>query len=252
MLGQNEVQEASVVSDGYSGQFGGLAGSNVNLVTKGGTDQIHGEATYYWNGPVMNANSFFRNANGIGKSFSNANQYAGDVGGPAIKDKLFWYFNTEGIRFILPSSGGAQLVPDPAFETATIKNLMENHPASVPFYQNIFKLYNAAAAANHATQGLAGGGSGCGFIVTDGSQSGDPIPFAPPGVTNCVDNFLSSATLFTKEVLYSFRIDYNISGKDHIFGRVSIRPWIPRVIYRSHQPTFQSGEQSAGKSGATG
>src|SRR5262249_41222366 len=56
MMGQNEVQEASVVSTGYSGQFGGAAGGNINYVTKSGTGGFHGNAQYYWNGTVLNAN----------------------------------------------------------------------------------------------------------------------------------------------------------------------------------------------------
>jgi hypothetical protein len=104
MLGQNEVQEATIEANSYGGQYGTLAGSNVNFVTKSGTNQFHGEAKYYWTGRAFAANSFFNNANGAPKSFSNANQYGGDVGGPILKDKLFFFFDTEGIRLITPSS----------------------------------------------------------------------------------------------------------------------------------------------------
>ncbi len=218
MLGQNEVQEATIVSNGYGGQYGGLAGSNVNFVTKGGSNEFHGRATYYWNGRAFNANSFFNNANGAPKSFANANQYGGEAGGPIIKDKLFWYFDTEGVRLVIPSSAPTVLVPDPAFETATLNNLSINHPASVPFYQNMFKLYNAAAVAGHATPGASDGSSGCGSITID--AAGDTIPFAPPGVTNCVDHFRTSSTLNVNEALYAGRMDYIIGSKDRIFGRV--------------------------------
>jgi hypothetical protein len=49
LLGQNQIQEATVVSIGYSGQFGGAAGANVNYVTKSGGNAFHGNAQYYWN-----------------------------------------------------------------------------------------------------------------------------------------------------------------------------------------------------------
>jgi hypothetical protein len=53
MLGQNEVQEATIVSDGYSGQFGEAAGSSINYLTKSGSNAFHGNALYYWNGSVL-------------------------------------------------------------------------------------------------------------------------------------------------------------------------------------------------------
>lgn len=222
MLGLNEVQEATIVSNGYTGQYGGLAGSNVNITTKSGTNQFHGRATYYWNGRAFNANSFFNNQFGAPRSFANANQYGGDAGGPILKDKLFWYFDTEGIRLIIPSSAPTVLVPDAAFETATINNLTANHLASVPFYQNIFKLYDIARTAGHATPGAADGSSGCGTVTTGLDSTGTPItqPFTPAGVTNCVDHFRTSSTLAVNEALYAGRMDYTISSKDRIFGRV--------------------------------
>ncbi len=53
LLGQNQIQEATVVSTGYSGQFGGAAGGNVNYITKSGSNEFHGNAQYYWNGRVI-------------------------------------------------------------------------------------------------------------------------------------------------------------------------------------------------------
>jgi len=218
-LGQNEVEEATIQSNSYGGQYGSLAGSNVNFVTKSGGNQFHGEAKYYWNGRALNTNSFFNNANGAPKSFANANQYSGDVSGPIIKDKLFFLFDTEGIRLITPSSAPTVLVPDPAFEAATIANLTTNHAASVPFYQNIFKLYNAAAAGR-AVAGAADGTPGCGTITINTNATGNTIPFAPAGVTNCVDHFRTSSVLKTTEALYAGRLDYIIGARDRIFGRV--------------------------------
>jgi len=59
LLGQNQIQEATVVSIGYSGQFGGAAGANINYITKSGGNQYHGNTQYYWNGRVFNANDWF-------------------------------------------------------------------------------------------------------------------------------------------------------------------------------------------------
>jgi hypothetical protein len=74
LLGQNDVHEATVVNNGYSAQYGGLAGANVNYVTKSGSNAWHGNALYWWDGRAMNANDYFNNKNGVKRPFVNANQ----------------------------------------------------------------------------------------------------------------------------------------------------------------------------------
>ena len=73
-LGANQVQEATVVTSGYSGQFGNAAGGNVNYVTKSGGNAFHGNAQYYWNGTVLNANDWFNKAFDNSRPLSIANQ----------------------------------------------------------------------------------------------------------------------------------------------------------------------------------
>jgi hypothetical protein len=88
------------VSNGYSGQFGGAAGSNVNYITKSGGNAFHGNAQYFWNGRAFDANDWINNAYGVARPFSIANQWAGSLRGPIRKDKLFFFFNTEGLRVL--------------------------------------------------------------------------------------------------------------------------------------------------------
>ena len=92
LLGQNQVQEATVVSTGYSGQFGNAAGGNINYITKSGSNQFHGNAQYYWNGRVLNANDWFNNAFGFPRPFDIANQWAGSFGGPIKKGQAVFLF----------------------------------------------------------------------------------------------------------------------------------------------------------------
>jgi len=107
LLGNNEVQEATVVTNGYSGQYGGFIGANVNYITKSGSNNWHGNANYWWNGRVMNANDYFHTdyvnpALDLPRGFDNANQYAASFGGPIWKNKAFFFWNYEGLRVIIP------------------------------------------------------------------------------------------------------------------------------------------------------
>jgi hypothetical protein len=236
-LGQNEVQEVAVVTNGYSGEYGGLAGANVNYITRSGTNQFHGRAVWYWNGSALNANSFFNNAHNSPKSFVNDNQWGGDLGGPIVKNKLFGYFNTEGLRVLIPTSSFVQ-IPTQAFADATIANLTaKGLTNSIPFYQSIFNLYKNAPGAQRATLGSLGGGSGCGTI------SG-----LPASVTDCVQNFQSSISNLTHDALYTGRVDYNITNNDRAFLRINYEhgfqagftdPINPLFNLVSDQPAWQ-------------
>ena len=88
----NQIQEATVVSNGYLGIFGSAAGSNVNYITKSGGDAFHGNAAYYWNGRILNANDWIPNATGLPRAFDNANQWGASFGGPIKKNRLFFFF----------------------------------------------------------------------------------------------------------------------------------------------------------------
>jgi hypothetical protein len=143
-LGQNQIQEATVVSIGYSGQFGGAAGANVNYVTKSGSNEFHGNAQYFWNGRVFNASDWFNKEAGNARLFDIANQWAGSLGGPIKNDKLFFFLDTEGLRLLIPRILPVS-VPTPQFETATLANIdsrFGSTSASDAFYKEIFNLYN--------------------------------------------------------------------------------------------------------------
>jgi outer membrane receptor protein involved in Fe transport len=206
-LGTNEIQEATVVANGYTGQFGGLAGANVNYVTKSGGNQFHGNAIYYWNGDVMNSKDWFAGANP--KLFSNANQWAGSLGGPIKKGKAFFFFNTEGLRVILPVTfPAATQVPTPSFEAATLANLttlgLQN---SIPFYNQMFSIYNTAAAGHTLT-----------LLSCTGAHGLAPTVVTSDG--NCAEQFNSGASSFTHEYQVSGRVDYNIGANDRAFLRI--------------------------------
>jgi hypothetical protein len=64
LLGANEVEEVTVVSNAYTGQYGRQAGAQIDYITKSGTNSFHGDALYYWTGRALSANNFFNNANG--------------------------------------------------------------------------------------------------------------------------------------------------------------------------------------------
>jgi hypothetical protein len=245
-LGLNDVQETSVVTNGYSGQFGGLAGANINYVSKSGTNSFHGNAEYWWNGRALNSNNYFRNqANAFAGSqidprpFVNANQYATSFGGPIRKDKSFFFVDYEGIRLVIPSLFPVNL-PTQQFENAVIANLNSVSPASVPFYNQLFGIWNAAPGAAGAQNTLAGGG--CSNVT---SLAGVAFGTANP----CAEELQGGTSQATNDYLIVGRYDQILGNNDKLFIRVQHEsgqqatytdPVSPAFDAHSAQPEWQS------------
>ena len=90
LLGSNEIQEVSVISNAYTGQYGRQAGAQIDYATKSGGNAYHGDAVYYYNAGGMNGTDFF-----AGYSPETNNQWAAALGGPIKKDKIFFFVNTD-------------------------------------------------------------------------------------------------------------------------------------------------------------
>ncbi|HTT24943.1 MAG TPA: carboxypeptidase regulatory-like domain-containing protein [Candidatus Sulfotelmatobacter sp.] len=243
LLGANDIQTATVVNNGYTGEYGTLAGANVNYVTKSGTNRFHGNLEYFWNGSVLNANDWFLNNAGVPRSFDNANQWAASIGGPIKKGKTFFFLNTEGLRLLIPTSQPVN-IPSPQFQAATLATI----PASeVPFYRQTFNLFNNAPGATGATNSLPAGG--CDGTVT------------LPGGAPCAFKFQSNVNNLTTEWLLTARVDQNIGNSDRVFVhfrtdhglQASITdPFSPLLNAQSVQPQYEGQLQETHQVGANG
>ena len=154
LLGSNDIDEVNIVANAYSAQYGGLGGVQENILTRSGSNQFHGNATYWWTNSDMNANNWFNNYTGTAQPFANANQWAASVGGPVVKDKAFFFVNYEALRFVT-SVPNLVVIPSKAYQTAVLNNLGDmggTSAAMVPFYQKAFALYNSAPGASNATE----------------------------------------------------------------------------------------------------
>jgi Carboxypeptidase regulatory-like domain len=85
------IAEFKIQTSSYDAGYGRNPGANVNVVTKGGTNNFHGAAFEFFRNTALNANNWFFNFNGLQKPVLNSNQYGGVFGGPVKKDKLFFF-----------------------------------------------------------------------------------------------------------------------------------------------------------------
>lgn len=224
LLGQTEVAEATVTQNGYSVQYGRQAGAQLNYVTKGGTNDIHFDLLFNFNNHLMNANDFFANEEGVARPYAVSKQWGADIGGPIIKNKLFFYSDAEGLYYTLPSTATV-VIPSPQLQTYILSNIS---PVSVPLYTQAFNVYNSAISkAVPVTTGSgplqdSTGNLGCGGTASVANGlTGTP---APGGGTFGVDvpcayAYGASGSNTNKEWLETHRVDWNISDKQKIFFR---------------------------------
>jgi len=242
-LGQNEVQEATVISNPYDVQYGQLAGAQVTYVTRSGSNQFHGNADWYWNGRYMNSNDWMANASGADRPFANANQWAAGVGGPIIKDRTFFFFDTEGLRFVLPNVDNVT-IPTPAFQSAILANIANVEPAETASYTSMFNLYNNIPNVQNAVAQPIGPGTGC----TD-DLGANGLPGFDATAQACAESFVTTPVALAKEYIIAGRVDQKIGNKDNVFFRwktdrgtqpTTLDPVSPNFDALSPQPAYDA------------
>ncbi|MBV8844411.1 MAG: carboxypeptidase regulatory-like domain-containing protein, partial [Bryobacterales bacterium] len=253
-LGANEIQEAAVVLNAYTGQYGRQAGAQVNYVTKSGANAFHGNAGWLWNGNKLNANDWFNNANATPRPHAVSNQWFDSIGGPIKKDKAFFFFDNEGLRYVLPS-GGPIYIPTTAFSSAVLANLARTNAPAVPFYQQALNLYGNSSGAGRARPLTTADDPalGCGDLVTlNGAGTAGVSSVAGPfGVTQpCARVFQDSTNSLNTEWLMAVKGDVNLTDSDRLYLRyngdhgvqaTSTSPINPAFSANSKQP--QAGGQ---------
>lgn len=224
-LGANDVSEAAVITNAYSAQYGREAGAQVNYITKSGTNRFHGNLVENYNGSFLNANDYFNKLSGTPRARSVANQYAASVGGPIWRDRLQFFFNTEGLRYALPSSGVVSL-PSPQLQAYILGRVATTSGGT---YRALFAAYNKAPGISRAVPVINGNlpledssnNLGCGkqtfagtFVNgTSGARFGREVP--------CAIAFGTTASSVNTETFLSGRLDYTIDDKQKIYFRIS-------------------------------
>jgi hypothetical protein len=218
VLGLNSISEVTVNTLSYAVDQGRYGASQVNYVTKSGSNQFHGNAYELWNGSRFNAANYFTNSTPGGhKPRSTVNHFGGSIGGPIIHNELFFFFDSEWVRIALPIVT-ATTVPTAAFQSYVLQRLplggtdsvtgsiYQPAPQSVPFYQKMFSLYGNTSGTPLAVLG-------CPFDV------GGVEPAAANDGNGCANRQSVSHSSDDHEQVQTVRIDYNIDQNNTTWFR---------------------------------
>jgi hypothetical protein len=239
VLGLNSISEVTVNTLSYSVDQGRYGASQVNYVTKSGSNQFHGNLYELWSGSKFSAADYFTNATPRNhKPRSTVNHFGGSVGGPIVHDKLFFFFDSEWVRIALPIVT-ATTVPTLAFQNYVLQQLplggtdsitgkvYQPSPHSVPFYQKMFSLYGN-------TNGTPLTVLGCPFDV------GGIAPAIPDDGNGCANRQSISHSSDDHEQVQTARIDYNINEKNTTWFRFQADTGVQAAYTDPINPLFDS------------
>src|SRR6202047_2238175 len=214
VLGLNSISEVTVNTHSYAVDQGRYGASQVNYVTKSGSNQFHGNLYELWNGSQFHAATHFHKAtSGNHKPGATVNHFGGSLGGPIIRNKLFFFFDSEWVRIALPIVTPTT-VPSAAFQQYVLQQLPlggtdsvtgSSYPAApqlVPFYQTMFSLYGNTSGTPLAVLG-------CPLNSDATTASG-----SPPNGNGCANRQSVSHSSDRSEEVQTVRIDYNINQRD--------------------------------------
>lgn len=240
VLGLNSIAEVTVNTLSYAVDQGRYGASQVNYVTKSGTNQFHGNLYELWNGSRFNAANFFTNATpGNHKPRSTVNHFGGSLGGPILHDKLFFFFDSEWVRIALPLVSPIT-VPTAAFQEYVLHQLplggtdaitgsrYQPAPELVPFYQKMFALFRNTTGTPLAVLG-------CPFNSDGSSTHG-----FPPNGNGCANRQSVSHSSDDREQVQTARIDYNIDEKNTTWYRFQADTGLQAAYTDPINPLFNS------------
>ncbi len=214
------VQEVKVQVNSNSAEYGGAAGASVNIVTRSGSNQFHGHAYDYLQNDIFNAYQMdiknLRARQSAGNQLVTANKpvirnntFGAGLGGPVLKDKVFFFANYEGIRGVRSGQFGQRTVPTARMRNGDFTELIT--PAK-PVLQDPLNLEGDSNRVFDNPANLRR------FISPTSLKILDLVP-APTnaGVVNNFQGPIRPARIDSNEV--TGRIDYRISDSDSFYGR---------------------------------
>jgi hypothetical protein len=206
------IQEFKVQTGQYDASYGRNAGANVDLVTKRGTNAVHGTAFEFFRNDLLNANDYFLKQDGQPRPVIKQNQFGGSLGGPIVRDRLFYFGSYQGTRQRNGLGGGLcnSHVPSPPLtddRSAETLGALFNGPSGGTIAQD---------GSNISPQSLALlnlKGSNGQYVVPTPQTVDTSQPFFTQGSST-----FSQACPFTEDQ-FLISVDYFPSVKNSINGR---------------------------------
>jgi len=226
------VAEVKTEAFNMDAAAGGVGGGTIEMVTKGGSNGLHGALSDYYNNSRLQATDFFVNSNpGATKSVTSSQQWALAVGGPVLipkvvngKNRLFWFFAYEGETSTGPTEATGT-VPTAAERTGDFSHLLSLNTSSKNYtlYDPNTGILTGSTINRAAFPGNIIPSNRLNPIATSFLNSYVPLP-NQPGVYDDTNNYATSEPVKNPYHFFSGRSDINLGSRDKIsvLGRQSL------------------------------
>jgi Carboxypeptidase regulatory-like domain/TonB dependent receptor len=241
------IQEFNLITQNASAEFGNFQGGIISVSVKSGTNQFHGDLWEFFRNDKLNANNFFNNFFQLPRPTLRWNMFGGTVGGPILKKKLFFFADYQGQRFDVYSDNAfsaltgleragdfGQLCTDSnftggtySFNSSGICVDSSNSPGGTqildPFTQTPIPNNNLAQYISTGTdpQLTAYYNSGAGKVFQNLVNTKYYPSVASLTSTSIINNYSFSTRIPLNVDQGDFKVDYNLSERDHFSGRYS-------------------------------
>jgi len=204
-LTPDSTQEFRVITNNFSPEYGRNNGAIIDVITRSGTDQIHGDAYWFGRYDVTGARDFFNHQPDTPKNPYERNIFGASAGGPIRKDKTFWFANYEGNRFITTLTNVSS-VPTAAFRTGMFTALDSNGNA-VPVD------VSSPSAANN----------GIGLPLDPTIQKILALYPTPngPAIDNVTGYYFFPSSDKSTQDIFTVKVDHHINDRNTLSGRYS-------------------------------
>lgn len=217
------VQEYKVQTNNFSAEFSNTSGGVINVITKSGTNRLHGSLYEFFRDTGLNANDYFANRAGIPRAPFHYNQFGGSVGGPIIHDKTFFFFSYEGLRWTQAVTTTATL-PTLAQRSGDFSQTRNSAGQLIPIYDPFSTMPDPANPGQYIRTQFPGNTIPAERIdpVAANLMSYIPTPNQPGDPVTGANNFVSNTSSPITKNEFSLRIDHALTGNSKLYGRFSI------------------------------
>lgn len=208
------VQEFKVLTNNFSAEFGASAGMVMNVTMKSGTNEVHGAAFEFLRNNVLDANNFFSNKAGRPRAHFRQNQFGGTLGGPIVKNRLFYFGSYERTIQRTAATSSISDLPPESYRAGNFS----------AYRQTIFDPRARVIGPGGTVIGTPFPGN-----VIPSSQLNRtavaimaevPAPnFGPPNAES--QNYILQVPRGFERSKWDAKFDYVISDKNTLFGRLS-------------------------------
>ena len=268
----DDVQEFKIQTNAFTSQYGFSSGNVVNVVTKSGTNQLHGDAWMFYRNSAYDARYYFNDKN---QPAFHRDQFGATIGGPIIKNKLYFFGYYEGLRQATPATFVGTM-PTTDERGGNFAALLGSQVGTDYLGRPILtgELYNPFStrqvtcggvdsvtgdAVSHCPAGATteflrdpisgniASGTGVTNIVPSGLMDSIASSIAngnywpKPNTSALFNNFASASSAAAHSNEYSIRIDYNISNSDRLWGR-----WSQKYQQKINFPTYYGASDPGG------